>query len=98
MPCAHQSEIVAHAYYLQTCKLWLNEKKNEAEISTRAFPLESPSKKQIKKSYVQKTPVDRLYVCYISVFLEIKTHTDATRVIKCMLMKHSLISEVQQLS
>ena len=44
MPCAHQSEIVAHAYYLQTCKLWLNEKKNEAEISTRAFPLESPSK------------------------------------------------------
>ena len=28
-------------------KLWLNEikkKKNEAEISTRAFPLESPSK------------------------------------------------------
>ena len=43
MPCAHQSEIVAHAYYLQTYKLWLNEKKNEAEISTRAFPLESPS-------------------------------------------------------
>ena len=39
------------------------------------------------------TPVDRLYICYISVFLEIKTHTDETRVIKCMLMKHSLISE-----
>ena len=43
MPCVNQSELVAHAYYLQTCKLWLNEKKHEAEISTRAFPLESPS-------------------------------------------------------
>ena len=40
MPCSH-----AHADLLKNCKLWLNEKKNEAEISTRAFPLESPSNK-----------------------------------------------------
>ena len=31
---------------LRTCKLWLNENKNEAEISTWAFPLDSPRKDQ----------------------------------------------------
>ena len=32
-------------------KLWLNEKKkNEAKISTRAFPLESPSKNVLFKN------------------------------------------------
>ena len=30
------NKIFAHAYWLKNCKLWLNEKKNEAEISTRA--------------------------------------------------------------
>ena len=41
MPCAHRSQTES-----SHIKLWLNENKNEAEISTWAFPLDRPSKDQ----------------------------------------------------
>ena len=47
MPCAHQLNLRACVLIkeLQTVAERKKKKKNEAEISTRAFPLESPSNK-----------------------------------------------------
>ena len=47
-PCRRQSRDKRQELWGRECKLWLNE--NEAEISTRAFPLESPSNKRKLKA------------------------------------------------
>ena len=76
-------KIFAHACKLKNCKLWLNEKKNEAEISTRAFPLESPSNRGNKESASfqrgskRRTSVDPIsQVAHVPVLLGILSNSD----------------------